>query len=149
MSADGQKPAEIRLPSGQTASSLLYELLREAVERHPDILAAADFPADARAFRSGYADALVRFEARRASSERRAEIARELVRAAGERLRFGSEERDLPLGEYWSRPAEPLRVETLPRGQRSQLTPSVPWEGRTYVGKELHELADAFLAGNL
>ena len=149
MSADGQKPAEIRLPSGQTASSLLYELLREAVERHPDILAAADFPADARAFRSGYADALVRFEARRASSERRAEIARELVRAAGERLRFGSEERDLPLGEYWSRPAEPLRVETLPRGQRSQLTPSVPWQGRTYVGKELHELADAFLAGNL
>lgn len=139
----------IRLPSHHTPSSLLYELLSEAAERRPDVLGPANLPPDARAFRSRYGEALVRFEAARAASEQRTEIARELVRACAARLRFGSQERDQPLAEYWNNAAQPLSVETLSFGGSVRLTPRVPWEGRTYTGKELHELADAFLAGNL
>ncbi len=142
-------PDGLQLPSGYTASSLLHELLREAVERWPEVLGAAEFPADARTFRSSFGEALVRFEAARTSSPRRTQIASDLVRAAGERLCFGWNGNTVSLPEYWTRSAEPLPVETIPPGDSAPLTPQVEWEGHRYVGKDLHELADSFLSGNL
>jgi hypothetical protein len=116
----------------------------EAAERAPDALGTAELPSDGRAFRSGYGEALARFEAARASSPQRAEIARDLVSASEARFCFGSEGRDVPLAEYWSRPAAALPVETLAFGTARRLTPRVPWEGRTYAGKDVRVLADAF-----
>ncbi len=156
MGAKGQRSSvargtsdELQLPPGYTASSLLYELLREAVERRPEVLGAADFPADARTFRSSFGEALVRFEAARTSSPSRTQIASDLVRAAGERLCFGLNGNTVSLPEYWTRSAEPLLVDTIPSRDSAPLTPQVEWEGRRYVGKELHELADSFLSANL
>jgi hypothetical protein len=134
----------IQLPAGYTGSSLLYELLSEAVEGARDELGATELPADDRAFRSRYGEALVRFEAARASSRRRAEIARDLVSAAESRMCFRSGGSDVPLAEYWSRPAAALPVETLALGSAKRLTPRVPWDGRTYIGKDVRVLADAF-----
>ncbi|MEE9281137.1 MAG: hypothetical protein V3V67_13275 [Myxococcota bacterium] len=139
----------VRFPEGHTASTLFYEILREAVDRYPDVLGPAELPPDARTFRKTYADALVRFEAYRASSPRRSEIARDIVRATASRLRFGTGQADRPLDEYFARPADPLPVETLTLGPPTRLTPRVPWEGRTYTGKELHALADTFLERHL
>ncbi len=143
----GSATAEgVRFPEGHAASTLLYEILREAVDRYPDVLGPADLPPDAGTFRKQYADALVRFEAYRASSPRRSEIARDIVRATASLLRFGTE---LPLDEYLARPAEALPVETITLGPPTRLTPRVSWEGRTYTGKELHALADTFLEQHL
>lgn len=137
------------LPEGHTASTLLHEILREAADRYPDVLDAAQLPADAQTFRREYPRALARFEAFRASSPRRSEIARDIVRATAARLRFRSERDDLPLMEYLGARGEALSVDVLTPGPPTRLTPSVPWQGRMYAGKELHELADAFAAQHL
>ncbi len=139
----------LQLPSGYTASSLLHELLREAVARRPEALGTAGFPDDADTFRSSFGEALVRFEAARAPSSARTEIASDLVRAAGERLCFGSNGTIVSLPEYWSGKADPLPVETIRSDPAGPLIPHVEWDGRRYAGKDLHGLADSFLSGSL
>ena len=156
MSAKGERGSVARgtaeglqLPSGYTASGFLHELLRGSLERWPDVLGSAAFPADASTFRSSFGEAMVRFEAARAASPLRTEIASDLVRTASDRLCFLSNGKTLAHSEYWSRSAEPLAFETIPAVNSTALTPHVDWEGRRYSGKDLHELADSFLAGSL
>ncbi len=90
-----------------SATAHLHTALRAAVNRFPDDLAAADIPDDPAAFRTSYPEALPRFEAARAGSSRRAEIARAVVAAADERLVMQPD--STPIHEAVAREAEPPR----------------------------------------
>lgn len=135
----------VSLPSGHTASSMLHALLLDAARRERDVFERAALPEDPRRFRSAYGEALVRFEAARVASPRRAEIARDLVRAMEHELCFASAHGDVPLAGYWMRSAEPLALESLSLGSPRGFVPGVPFEGRSYAGKEIAELADLLL----
>ena len=148
-SSDPARAPGLQLPSGHSASSLLYELLRDAQDREPDALGGVELPQDARRFRADFAESLVRFETARVRSPRRAEIARDLVSDAERRLIVRSPDGELSLDEYWAEPARPLPTEELRLGGDTQLAARVPCFDQIFAGKELGELADEFLARGL
>ena len=135
----------VQLPEGQSGSALLHQILVGATERHPDVFGGPELVGDARRFRSGFAESLVRFEARRAASPRRTAIALEMLRETQEALRFVGEAGEEVLAEHLARPASPLPLEELRLVGAGRLTPRVEHEGRSHVGRHLSDLADELL----
>lgn len=106
------------------------------------MFASADLPVEQERFRSSYGESLVRFEAARAASPERTEIARRILCSAERRTRFVSAIGELAADEYWSEHATPLPLEGSRTPPPSRLQLEIPFEGRRFRGKELHELAD-------
>lgn len=152
----------VELPPGRSASALLHGLLAEACARFPQALAAAQLPARAADFRKRFPDILPRFEAARAASAQRGEIARFLFGASQAALRWCDAHGERPLADALadaiantrnrSAPtteAQPLAEARHPSAQSAggtgeagarRLLPSVPFEGRSFRGAELREL---------
>ena len=85
----------VALPRGFTGFELLHHVLREAASEYPAVLGPARLPESANAFKNSYAEALVRFEAARAASDQRVEIARFIARRTQEqRANGGGRARD-------------------------------------------------------
>lgn len=127
----------VELPSGASGSSFLYELLRHAVDAWPQVFEGVGLPADAKAFKAGFGPALTRFEAARAASAHRVDIAMSMRKLAATRLRFVTASGESPFADVMAAPAEPLpltRVETRGPGR---LTPSVTSRGVRYQGEAL------------
>jgi hypothetical protein len=135
----------VALAEGQSGSSFLLGLLREAVERFPDAFRKAELPAEASTFRRRFELALPRFEALRIRAPERTAIARYLTRRALESLRFQGPDRSEPLREALSQRPDPGALEVRPLGGRRAPTPAVPYGGREHRGKGLSELADRLL----
>jgi hypothetical protein len=133
------------LPSGLTASAFLHGLLAEAATRFPS-LAAAALPASAESFRKGFAEAIVRFEATRAASADRFAAAACLVEASHRALALVSADHSEPLAEAVRAPAEPLALEPWRMAGSGRLTPSIPYLGTVYCGREIARLADDLVA---
>jgi len=89
----------VELPAGRSASALLHGLLAEACARFPQALQAAQLPARAADFRKHFPDILPRFEAARASSAQRGEIARFLFGASQDALRWCDAHGERPLAD--------------------------------------------------
>ena len=132
----------VQLSEGTSGSSLLHRVLAGAAERHPDVFGGPELVGDPRRFRSGFPERLVQFELRRVASPKRVTIAREMLRATQQELRFASVHGDEPLAEALSRPAAPLSLEEHRLLGAGRLTPRVEHEGRSYVGSRLAELGD-------
>ena len=159
----------VELPAGRSASALLHGLLSEACARFPQALEAAQLPARAADFRKRFPDILPRFEAARAASAQRSEIARFLFGASQAALRWCDAHGERPLADALadaitaahnrSAPAHsptatqphadarnPLGAEITGRaGSASEaaarrLLPGVPFEGRSFRGAALREL---------
>jgi hypothetical protein len=130
------------LPSGHTGSSLFHNVLRAAVERFPDELGAARLPPQAQAFKRQYQELLPRFEAERAGSARRVEIARFIVQSTQEALWFASNGKSAPLREYLARPGPAVALERRVLTGAVGLRAEVPFEGRMYRGREVLELSE-------
>lgn len=147
----GAEPgAGVQLPPGESGSSFLHALLREAVERRPEVFREASFPASPEDFRRGFGEALVRFEAARVGSPARGEIAREVVRRAHESARLaepGAEgEESAALADAMKAPAAPLPLDRVPgTGGAGRLVPRVPYRGETRRGAALAALVDGML----
>ena len=118
-----------------SATAHLHAALHAAVAQFPDELAAAELPTDPGDFRSSYPDALPRFEAARAGSSRRADIARTVVEAANERLVMHPDR--TPLADAVGRPAEPLPTETRTFSGDTRLHPRVDLDGAGHTGEAL------------
>ena len=130
------------LPEGHTGSSFFHHVLAEAAAEFPQVLAAAALPGDAKEFKRSYGEVLVRFEAHRAAATERVAIARFIARRTQEQLHFADGEGSTPLSEYL---AAAVAAPELARQQGSAapgLTAEVPFEGRTYRGREVIELAE-------
>lgn len=135
----------VQFSEGTSGSALLYRVLADAAERHADVFGGPEILGEPRRFRASFPERLVQFELRRVASPKRVPIAREMLRAAREELRFAGDRGDEPLAEHLARPAEPLPLEELRLLGAGRLTPRVDHQGRSYVGGRVAELADELL----
>ncbi|MEQ1565316.1 MAG: hypothetical protein ABMA64_06735 [Myxococcota bacterium] len=132
-------------PSGAvpTGSTLLRAAMADACATFPDVFGDLDLGPPAR-FKRTLADRIVRFEARRAASPRRVEVARGLAAYVPDRTLLRGE----PLAAAMSRAAaapEPVGA-ARPGAGAAGWTPTVDHGGRRWVGPEFATLADALLA---
>ena len=130
------------LPEGHTGSSLFHKVLAEAVASYGDVLAAARFPQTPGAFKREYGAALARFEAERAASPRREEIARFILRRTQEALMFSSDAGSVPLADHMAQAAPAPALESRTLGAAPGLRAEVPLDGKVYRGREVIELAE-------
>jgi hypothetical protein len=132
-----------------TASAMLHGLLFSARARFNDTFRPLVFPRDSRVFRDTYPDAILAFETLRIASPERTEIARFVVEKAHRwiLLRSGGVERPLADSLWELPPAPPLETTALRGSGRWQ--PAVPFEGRSYAGRELGELGERLVSRDL
>lgn len=127
-----------------SATAHLHAAVQAAASGFPDELAAAALPEDPAEFRTSYPEALPRFEAARAGSSRRVEIARVVVTAANERLVMLPD--GLPIGGFVARTADPLETEVRAFGGSTRLHPRVALDGADRAGAELVDAVAAMVA---
>ncbi len=132
----------ITLPEGLTASTLLHDMMRDAVSTEGSMVRWTGRFGD-RLSRDQLADSVLLFEALRAGSPRRTEIAQQLLKAGRERFVFRPESgRVIPLAEAMARPADPLPLRTINMGQQKKpWVPHIPYDGQAYHGDALKVLA--------
>jgi hypothetical protein len=136
-----QIPDGVALPNGVSAPALLHRLLTETAARFGG-LEAAQLPASVEAFRKSFPGAIVRFEALRAASPERSEIARFLVEASHRSLYSADAGRALPLDQAVRAPAAPLELDSWRMQGSGRLVPSIPYAERVFRGREIVGLAD-------
>lgn len=142
MSKPRSAPSGVQLPEGHTGSSFFHHVLLETAQAFPEVLGEAQLPSDPKRFKGQYADALVRFEAHRAASERRTEIARFLAQRTQEQLRHVEGERTQPFLEHLAQAKPAATFETHRFEGQPGLQPAVPFEGEVYRGAALSELIE-------
>jgi hypothetical protein len=126
----------------RTGSTLLRAAMAEAVERFPQVFGDLRI-ADGKAFKAELPSLIVRFEARRAASPQRVEVARFLADYVPSRATMGGR----PLADALREPRTVERTEvrgTAPVGW----TPTIETRGRTWRGAEIGPLADELRAGH-
>lgn len=135
----------VQLPADTTASGLLHRLLVDARHSFED-LAPVAVPEDAKAFRRSFAAVLPRFEAHRAASPRRSEIARHVVKQAARALVFRRPDgEDVPLATVLAEGARPLPTRVREGTGSDHVLPSVHWRDGSFEGAGVRELADRLL----
>jgi hypothetical protein len=135
----------VALPEGQSGSSFLHEVLASAVAAFPAELGGAGFPSDPRRFKDTFGDALVRFEAARAASPRRVEMAVHMRRLTASRVRFVDDRGSRSLMEVMAAPAAPAALRTWTTRGSGRLQPGITAGGVHRTGNELR----SWLAGAL
>jgi hypothetical protein len=135
-------PRGVLLPDNETGSGFFHRVLSETAARFPKELSSAHLPSDSRAFKSTYGDDLVRFEAARIGSDQRLAIARHLAEATLGSLRLSDGGAPGPLREKLAEAVDAPKTETktIARAGEAGLRLEVPFEGKTYVGRELLDL---------
>lgn len=134
------------LPAGHTGSSLFHAVLTEAVARFPSALSSARLPQRPEQFKRSYGRALARFEAARINAPERVEIASFLLRRTQEELRFGNADHGAPLCDYLREQAEAPRLTSQQLPGRRPFTLELPFEGRSFRGREIHGVIDKLAA---
>jgi len=134
------------LPKGHTGSSYFHHVLQQAVAAFPGALSSARLPADAKTFKREYRDALVRFEAARVASLQRVQIARLIATRTQADLMYASESGSLALSDHMAELPETVELRTISgNGTKPGLTPSVWFEGRHYVRREIVGLCERWV----
>jgi hypothetical protein len=139
---DERNERGVVLPAGHTGSSLFHRVLCEAAEAFGDVLGPARLPATPGAFKREYGLALARFEAERAASPRRVEIARFIARRTQEELMFAGERGAVPLAEHMAQPAPSPALQSQALPGTPGLRVEVPLDGKVYRGREVIDLAE-------
>ncbi|MFI5308881.1 MAG: hypothetical protein ACHQ53_16100 [Polyangiales bacterium] len=137
-----RKERGVVLPEGYTGSSLFHRVLVEAAESFPDVLAAARLPETPGAFKREYGAALARFEAERAASPRRVEIARFIAQRTQQALMYQGDAGVLPLVEHMARRLPLPELHARPLSGSVGIRAEVPFDGQLYRGREVIELAE-------
>lgn len=150
--ADGATPHGVVLSPGLTGSRLFVEVLAEGARRFPRVLGGVRLPDDQGTFKQSFPEVLVRYEAHRAASAERVEVARALAAALRERLFFRDGDRLVPLAEHLiddARAHEPGLRAIGGRGEpRGEVV--IPWRGATYGGADgVDAIAEAMRGAHL
>ena len=130
------------LADQRPASAVLHSVLAHAVRTFPDAMAEVELPAGAEAFRREYPECLPGFEAARAGSRRRTEIARAAVAELQRHLIWQGPEGMRPLGEALTLPAEPLSLDVHEFTGEPGWEPGLTYRGERWPGSRLPALAD-------
>ncbi len=134
---------------GLSASVMLHGLLVSARLRFKDTFRSLVFPKEAQVFKKTYAHALADFEATRAASPERSEIARFLVEKSHRWLLLRADGVERPLADaLWELPSAPT-LETLPQRGHGRFRPSVPFDARTFTGKQIAALGELLVERGL
>lgn len=128
----------VHFPPSMTGSALFREALATACVAFPDALDGVAVPTDNQAFKSKLSETVVRFEARRADSARRTDIARNLVDTLDTHTRFG--EAGQPLSASLQ-PGTAHCHEVTGHGPVGW-TPEITYRDQHYRGAAIAELAD-------
>lgn len=128
-----------------SATSVFHRVLEEAVAAYPDELSAISVPALS-TFRKAYGTVLPAFEAARADSSRRLEIAGKLVSSLQQHVCWQAETGERVLDEALALPAEPVPLLrhrfTGPPGWR----PSLLYRGERWEAERLEALGTDLVA---
>jgi hypothetical protein len=146
----------IVLPAGHTGSSLFHRVLADAVEHFPAVLGPAGLPTQGSAFKRDYGLLLARFEAERAASAQRVEIARFILERTQSALLYARDGKSMPLAEHLALAVPRPTLERTALSAAPSLRAEVPLDGEIHRGREVislaerlfaqHELTDAALA---
>ncbi len=121
MVVEGRSSGEVMLAGGASASTLMYDVLKAAVEAYPEALQGVAVGDSVGDFKQRYADVLPRFEATRMNSERASEIAEVLSQASRSAITWQSGGTELALAEHVAASAAPLGLESHAFGQSGRL----------------------------
>lgn len=132
----------IVLPQGTAGVDVLRVLMERAIAEFPESFADFALPPDAAGFKARWGELLPTFEAARARSEQRAQIARSLYLAAAGELRFVDLEGERSLTGLLLERHEPFALARVDLPGPGQLRPSADYGGRVYAGSDLANLAD-------
>ncbi|GMU59119.1 MAG: hypothetical protein AMXMBFR34_08820 [Myxococcaceae bacterium] len=136
------------LARGETGSSFLHRVLREARAKYPHALFDADLPESPAAFKRRFGDLVVEFEAARISSSERLEIARHLFRETQDALELAQGGKTRPLAEALADGTPPPELEVRAPSKAPGLTVRVPCDGRLWSGREALELIEQLHAAH-
>lgn len=131
----------VALPQEHTGSSLFLAVLADAVDRFPD-LRAIELPTQASVWKRNYGQVLARFEAARAASPQRVEIARFILERTQASLRFIEHGESQPLNDYFKAPVAAPTLTSQPLGAAPHFKVDVPFEGERFVGRDALRLVD-------
>ena len=138
----GLENGRVDLPAGTSASQLLHQILRAAVEQFPDELTAAELPEDPHAFRAEYATCLPRFEAARVASSQRTAIARHLAAESRRRFVWVVGDEETPLIDAMTEPQPPLDLDTIAFSGTPGWKPQLPIvDGSAGTGAAIEDYA--------
>ena len=142
----GHQSADIgvMLPQGFTGSAFFRHVLEEACHKFSQDFAEFSLPSK-KAFKKNYAEAVVQFEAARAASESRSEIARFMVEATQKQLRFRGHGFDGLMSEYLSQEVQAPPLEVIKNLCKGGLIPRVPFRGDMYSVGSLKNLCAVLL----
>jgi hypothetical protein len=117
-------------------------VLEDAVDRFPD-LRAIELPTQAGVWKRNYGQILARFEAARASSPQRVEIARFIVeRTQGSLLFVNDSGESQPLNEYFKAPIDAPALTSQQLGAAPAFKVDVPFEGERFQGRDALRLVE-------
>jgi hypothetical protein len=133
----------IEIEDAGSATMHLHAALHRAAVEFPDVFADAGFPTDPGVFKSSYADVLPAFEAARADSPHRSDIARVIVERARSAVVVNPGR--VELAEAVGASAASFDIETWSPGGPSTLVPSVPFSGRMLHGDDLVAEVDSMV----
>lgn len=152
MTGDGSDCGEVALAGGLPASVHLHRTLQAVADAHPGVFADVDVGESSQVFRKMYPTVLPEFEAARASSSLRCQLAAELVEAARSAIVWAHRGSEMSLPDLVAGSAEPLPIETRALGGTGNLRPYVVRDGARLEHDELtayaHGLFDAGLASS-
>jgi hypothetical protein len=140
--------AGVSLPGGHTGSSLFHQILRDTVERNPLAMAEAALPNSPAAFKHDYGRILARFEATRAGSPLRADIARTIVERSRTHFLLHAPGGPRPLAEALLERVPATAAETQRLGGPAGLAVNVPVAGKLLSGRALTDWVDALHAAH-
>ncbi len=129
------------LAGGETGSRFLHRILTGAAARFPE-LQAAGLPASPAAFKDGFGEAVVRFEAARVASPARLAIGAALREATFASLAFSRQGVETPLLEALAAGVPAPPTTTLEGAGPAGLVPEVTLDGQTYRGDRFPEAVD-------
>ena len=132
------------LTGERSATSVFHSILTDAAASFPDALGGAGLPAQPGAFRKSYGRVLPRFEAARAGSGARLEIARRLVAALEQHISWQDQSGERPLNEALAEEAAPIPLRNLsfdgpPGWKPSLLYRGERWEARRHALEEINK----------
>lgn len=136
------------LARGESGSTFLHRVLRDAAGRFRYAFDELTLPDDARAFKQGFGDAVVRFEAARITSSERLDIARHLFTETQAALEFSRDGQRTPLADALSQVTAPPELVERPHRGTPGLRVEVPCDGRVWKGREALELVDRLHAAH-
>jgi hypothetical protein len=146
---DGGYPGSIELAGQQSAATLLYEMLAEAMAMFPETFADVPLAGDVTTFRSTYPIVLPQFEAARLASPQRVEIAGFLAESFGHHLVWQSARGSEPLESYLTESGTPLALQWQEGSGEPGWTPQFDYHGVQWCGAAFSDLGQHLAQRNI